>query len=158
MTDASRMSASVARTAMLIRRPVAEVFEAFVNPETITRFWFTRSSGRLERGTTVEWTWDMYGFSIPVVVRELVPDERIVVEWPGAGGTPTTVAFSFSARPDGTTFVDVSNSGFTAAGGELVEQVAGAASGFSFVLAGAKAWLEHGIRLNLVADRYPDGH
>jgi hypothetical protein len=29
--------------------------------------------------------------------------------------------------------------------------------GFSLTLAGAKAWLEHGIQLSLVADRYPKG-
>ena len=35
---------------MLVRRPVGEVFEAFVNPEITTRFWFTKSSGPLEPG------------------------------------------------------------------------------------------------------------
>jgi len=29
--------------------------------------------------------------------------------------------------------------------------------GFAFVLAGAKALLEHGVLLNLVPDRFPDG-
>ena len=40
----------IARTGMLIRRPVADVFEAFINPDVTTRFWFTGSSGRLEAG------------------------------------------------------------------------------------------------------------
>ena len=35
----------IAETGMLIRKPVAEVFEAIVNPEITTKFWFTRSSG-----------------------------------------------------------------------------------------------------------------
>jgi len=30
---------------MLIRKPVAEVFEAFINPEITSKFWFTRGSG-----------------------------------------------------------------------------------------------------------------
>jgi hypothetical protein len=30
-------------TGTLIRKPVAEVFEAIVNPEITTKFWFTRS-------------------------------------------------------------------------------------------------------------------
>jgi uncharacterized protein YndB with AHSA1/START domain len=38
------------QTGMLIRRPVAEVFEAVVDPDVTTKFWFTRSSGRLEPG------------------------------------------------------------------------------------------------------------
>jgi len=30
--------------------------------------------------------------------------------------------------------------------------------GFSLVLAGLKTFLEHGVELNLTADRNPDGH
>ena len=36
----------VAKAEMLIRKPVAEVFEAFVDPAITTQFWFTKSSGR----------------------------------------------------------------------------------------------------------------
>ena len=42
----------VAKAEMLIRRPVTEVFEAFVNPAITSRFWFTKGSGRLEPGRT----------------------------------------------------------------------------------------------------------
>jgi uncharacterized protein YndB with AHSA1/START domain len=35
---------------MLIRKPVANVFEAIVNPDITTKFWFTKGSGRLELG------------------------------------------------------------------------------------------------------------
>lgn len=49
----------VSSTGMLIRKPVEAVFEAFVNPEVTTRFWFTHSSGRLEKGQRVQWTWEM---------------------------------------------------------------------------------------------------
>jgi uncharacterized protein YndB with AHSA1/START domain len=38
---------------MLIRKPVADVFEAFVNPDITTKFWFTKSSGRLDAGKQV---------------------------------------------------------------------------------------------------------
>jgi uncharacterized protein YndB with AHSA1/START domain len=33
----------VMKTGMLIRKPVAEVFEAFVNPDITTQIWFTKS-------------------------------------------------------------------------------------------------------------------
>jgi len=54
----------ISKTGMLIRRPVAEVFEALVNPDITTKFWFTKSSGRLEAGKQVQWKWDMYDISI----------------------------------------------------------------------------------------------
>jgi hypothetical protein len=35
--------------------------------------------------------------------------------------------------------------------------VADSTQGFTLLLAGLKAWLEHGIQLNLTPDRYPKG-
>ena len=39
---------------MLIRKPVAEVFEAFINPDITSKFWFTKGSERLEAGKQVQ--------------------------------------------------------------------------------------------------------
>jgi len=146
----------VAKTGMLIRRPVADVFEAFVDPNVTTKFWFTKGSGRLEVGRQVQWDWEMYGISIPVTATAIEPNARIVIEWPGQGG-PTTVEWTFAPRDDGTTFVSITEAGFAGDADELVEQVAGSTQGFSLVLAGLKALLEHDVQLNLVADRYPAG-
>lgn len=144
------------RTGMLIRRPVAEVFEAFVDPAITAKFWFTKGSGRLQAGKQVHWEWEMYGISIPVTAKRIEPNKRIVIEWPGYGGT-TTVEWLFAPQPDGTTFVTITEKGFTGTGDELVKQVTDSTQGFSLVLAGLKALLEHDVRLNLVADRYPKG-
>ena len=72
--------APVVQTQMLIRRPVAEVFRAFVDPAVTTKFWFTRSSGRLEAGKHVTWDWEMYGVSAKVTVKEIQTDRRILAE------------------------------------------------------------------------------
>jgi uncharacterized protein YndB with AHSA1/START domain len=40
----------IAKSEMLIRKPPAQVFEAFVDPEITRKFWFTKSTGRLETG------------------------------------------------------------------------------------------------------------
>ena len=71
--------APVAQTGMLIRRPAADVFAAFVDPEITTRFWFSRSSGRLETGRQVQWDWEMYGVSALVTVKAVDPFERILI-------------------------------------------------------------------------------
>jgi len=156
MNDLQLTQVPVAKTGMLIRKPVAEVFEAFVDPGVTTRFWFTRSSGRLETGKQVQWEWEMYGFSIPVTVKAIEQHKRILIEWPGYG-SPTTVEWTFQSLADGTTFVRIENSGFTGNGDEVVKQAIDSTQGFSLVLAGLKALLEHGIQLNLVADRFPKG-
>lgn len=146
----------VVRTGMLIRKPIADVFEAFINPDITTKFWFTRSSGRLEAGKQVQWDWEMYGISIPVTVQAIEPNKRILIEWPGQGG-PNAVEWVFMSPDAGSTFVSITNSGFTGDADELVKQATDSTQGFSLVLAGLKALLEHNVRLNLVADRYPKG-
>ena len=148
--------APVSKTGMLIRKPAGEVFEAFINPAITTQFWFTRSSGRLEAGQQVQWDWEMYGISIPVTVKAIEPNQRILIEWPGDGGS-NTVEWRFAPQPGGTTFVSITEAGFTGSGDELVKQVCGSTGGFCWVLAGLKALLEHNVRLNLVADRFPKG-
>jgi uncharacterized protein YndB with AHSA1/START domain len=146
----------VARAEMLIRKPVAEVFEAFVDPAVTSKFWFSNGSGRLDANKPVKWHWEMYGFSVDVTVKALEQNKRILIEW-SAYGEPTTVEWVFTARADNTTFVSITNSGFKGDGDEIVKLAIGATEGFSFVLAGAKALLEHGTVLNLVSDRFPDG-
>ena len=98
----------------------------------------------------------MYGISVPVTAKTIEPNKRIVIEWPGHNN-PTTVEWLFVPQKDGTTFVSITEAGFTGNGDELVKQVTDSTQGFSLVLAGLKALLEHDVRLNLVADRYPKG-
>ena len=146
----------VANAGMLIRKPVAEVFEAFVDPAITSRFWFSHGSARLQAGRQVRWDWQMYDVSMQVAVKAVEQDRRIFIEW-GSPDAATTVEWQFTARPDHTTFVDITNRGFQGNGDEMVKQALDSTGGFVLVLAGAKAFLEHGIALNLVADRFPDG-
>jgi uncharacterized protein YndB with AHSA1/START domain len=146
----------ITKTGMLIRKPVTDVFEAFVNPDITANFWFTKGGGRLEVGKQVQWDWEMYGISIMVTAKTIEANRRIVIEWPGYSN-PTTVEWTFTPQNDGTTFVGITEAGFTGDSDELVKQVTDSTQGFSLVLAGLKALLEHNVRLNLVADRYPKG-
>ena len=98
----------------------------------------------------------MYNISIPVTAKVIEPDQRILIEWPGYTG-PTTVEWTFARQEDGTTFVSITEAGFSGDGDELVKQVTDSTQGFTLVLAGLKTFLEHNIKLNLVADRYPEG-
>ena len=147
----------VVKTGMLIRKPVSEVFEAFMNPDITSRFWFTKGSGRLQEGEKIRWDWEMYNVSVQVSVKAVEQDKRILIEWE-AGNGATTVEWVFSSRSDDTTFVSVTNSGFSGDGDEIVKQALDSTGGFTLVLAGAKAFLEHNISLNLIADRFPEGH
>jgi uncharacterized protein YndB with AHSA1/START domain len=148
--------APVSNTGMLIRKPVAEVFEAFIDPAITSKFWFTKGSGRLEPGKQVQWDWEMYGASAQVEVKAVERNKRILIQWPGYSGL-TTVEWVFTPLTDDTTFVSITETGFTGDGDDIVKQALESTGGFTWVLAGLKALLEHNIRLNLVADRFPEG-
>ncbi|MFN7915466.1 MAG: SRPBCC family protein [Vicinamibacterales bacterium] len=142
----------VARTQMLIRRPASAVYAAFIDPAITSRFWFSRGSAVLTPGAHVTWYWDMYGAAAQVDVVALEEHRRIAVRW------PTPVEWVFEPRGEGATLVTITASGFTGSPDEQVSRAIDSMGGFSFVLAGCKAWLEHAVELNLVLDHNPDHH
>lgn len=148
------MKSPVAKAEMLIRRPVAEVFEAFVDPAITTRFWFTKGSARLEAGKSVRWDWEMYGLSMQAEVLALEKERRILVGWSAYGNSE--IEFVFTPRAPGEIFVSISHRGFQGTPEEMADAAIGSTEGFTFVVSGLKAWLEHGIELKLVHDRFPD--
>ncbi len=137
---------------MMIRKPISEVFQAFVDPAVTTKFWFTKSSSKLEKDKIITWEWEMYNVSDKIKVVELQPNEKIKIEW---DHPVTTVDFEFSELSKETTYVVIKNYGFHQTGNELIEAIKNNTGGFTTVLDGLKAYLEFGIQLNLVRDKFP---
>jgi uncharacterized protein YndB with AHSA1/START domain len=137
---------------MLIRKPVSQVFRAFIDPAITTNFWFTKSSGKLQSGKTVTWEWEMYGITTNVMVKEIISDKLISTQW---GDPATTVDYGFTALTADTTYVVIKNYGFKETGNDLIQVIKDSTGGFTTVLDGLKAYLEHNIRLNLVAGKFP---
>lgn len=137
---------------MKIRKPVETVFQAFIDPEVTTNFWFTKSSGKLEEGKTVTWEWEMYGVSTPVKTIRILPNKLIATEW---GEPATSVDYEFTPLADGSTYLVIKNYGFDLRGEELIAMIKDSTGGFTTVIDGLKAYLEQGIRLNLIEDKFP---
>lgn len=142
----------VVEAQMMIRRPVSEVFNAFVDPGLTKNFWFNKSSGKLEAGSTVIWEWEMYGVKTNVFVKGLIPNKEILIEW---GDPVTTVEFDFEVLSEFSTLVKIKNYGFELEGNDLIEAVKDNTGGFTTVLDGLKAYMEQGCNLNLIADKFP---
>jgi uncharacterized protein YndB with AHSA1/START domain len=132
-----------------VAKPVAEVFEAVVNPDQLSHYFTTGGAqGRLESGATV--TWDFHDFpgAFPVKVVEVVPNEKIVLNWEAAdssdGSYDTTVTMAFEALEDGRTLVRITEEGWreTAAG---LKASYGNCEGWTGMLIALKIWLEHGF-------------
>lgn len=144
--------AKCAEAQMLIRKPVEEVFEAFINPAITKNFWFTKGSDRLQVDKKITWTWEMYNISTTVIAREILPDQRILFEWDNPA---KAVEINFKELDDDSTYVTITESGYDKTGDELLAAIKDSTGGFTTVLDGLKAFLEHRINLNLIADKYP---
>lgn len=155
--EAGRSNAApVAKAEMLIRKPVQVVFEAMVNPDITSRFWYTKGSGRLDSGKDVRWEWEMYGVSVELCAHEIKKNKFIAFNWPSMGGT-TSVEMLFTPMDNDCTFISITEKGWDAADEKMPAYVAGQTEGWTMVLAALKALLEFNIVLPLVADRYPAG-
>jgi uncharacterized protein YndB with AHSA1/START domain len=143
-----------------IARPVAEVFEAVVDPAALSRYFTTGGArGRLEAGATVHWDFHDHPGAFPVEVVEVEPNRRIVLCWEANEGAPadgaavtasagyrTTVTMTFEPLEDGRTLVSIAEEGWreTPAG---LEGSYGNCQGWTQMLCALKAYLEHGINL-----------
>ena len=152
---ANRIEAPVAKAQLLIRKPVAQVFEALLDPAITSRFWFSKGSGRLETGKRIRWDWEMYGVHTEVDVKAIETNKRILIEWNGPEN-PTLVEWTFEDKGNDTTFLVVKNWGFKGDDNKIVADVIDSTGGFTFLIAALKVFLEHGIEPNFVVDHAPD--
>lgn len=141
------MTEQVARAEMLIRCPVAEVFDAFVRPEMITQFWLEGTSGPLGPGAQVEWRFMVPGAVETVAVTAFENQRRIAFSWSDA----VHVDMQFKELNEGATRVSVEVAGFK--GDQAGADVVDATEGFSIVLCDLKILLETGRSGNLVRDK-----
>lgn len=142
----------VIETQMLIRKPVAEVFNAFIEPEITSKFWFTSSTGHLIENRTVDWYWEKYEVTTSVYIEQLINNELIQIIW---GEPKSTVDFIFEKITEQETYLRIRNYDISLDGSALVAFAIEQTAGFTTVLDGCKAYLEYGAQLNLVNDKFP---
>jgi len=152
----------IVKAQMLIRVPVNEVFEAMTNPAITSAFWFTKSSGRVEANTTLVWEWGWFGVKDTVKILDVTSGKHISLQW-NLGDLTTHVEMFFEERSANTTLIRVTEKNFWSDEpkddpklDEKITLMLGQNGGWNLVLANLKAWLEHGIQLNLIADQNPD--
>lgn len=137
-----------AKVRMLIRRPPGEVFAAFVNPQTLRKFWLTDASGPLAPGARVQWQFMVPGATAKVFVTRFEAPRLLSFDWPDDG---LHIDMSFEPFGEGGTRATVAVSGFQ--GADVLAQAVGTAEGFSIVLCDLKTLLETGESAGLVRDK-----
>ncbi|RKG66697.1 ATPase [Corallococcus sp. CA054B] len=129
-----------------IRKPVAQVFEAVVNPAKLSGYFVKTSSGPLAAGTTVKWSFAEAPGEFDVIAREVTPNERIVFEWPTDDGYNTRVEMNFVPLDASNTMVKISESGWRPDEKGITASY-GNAGGWMHMMLCLKGYLEYGINL-----------
>jgi uncharacterized protein YndB with AHSA1/START domain len=137
----------IAKTTTLIRQPITDVFDAFVLPDKITRFWLASTTAPLAKGARVTWHFMVPGASEQVEVTQFDPPRLIAFNWSDG----KRVALSFENFESGVTKVSAEVSGFESKSD--IEHVVNATEGFTIVLCDLKVLLETGQSGNLVRDK-----
>jgi len=120
----------------------------------MSKFWFTRRDPGLKKGESVKWFVgdDEDAVSFDVYVTEIREPDSIVFEWMGQDGNPTQVSWLFEETKEGDTILTVEESGYSGCGDQIVARALDSTGGFNQVIIAAKALVEHGVELNVVAD------
>ncbi|HUG71841.1 MAG TPA: SRPBCC domain-containing protein [Steroidobacteraceae bacterium] len=141
------MNDRIAKTTMLINQPIEEVFDAFVRPEKITRFWLESTSAPLARDAKANWRFMVPGASETVAVTAFEPPRLIAFDW--SDGKHVDLTFDiFKPR---VTHITAEVSGFDAKAG--IADIVNATEGFTIVLCDLKTMMESGRSANLVRDK-----
>lgn len=141
------MKDTTVHASMLIRRPPGEVFAAFVNPQTLRKFWLSDASGPLGPGARVQWDFMVPGAKARVSVTRFVAPRHLAFDWDDG----QHVDMSFEPFGEGGTRTVVAVSGFE--GADVLAEATNTAEGFAIVLCDLKTLLESGESAHLVRDK-----
>ncbi len=127
-----------------INKPVAEVFDAIINPKKLTGYFCEKSDAPLVEGQTVRWTWAKH--EVDVKVKQIIPNSKIVIEWPAATCGTSIAEMSFSTLEGGLTMIAITELGWP----ENAEGLSASyknCQGWQHMLSCMRAYLLHGIDL-----------
>lgn len=134
-----------------IQKPVEAVFEAVHDPERLSGY-FTNggASAPLHEGTTVEWKFADTPGEEPitglVTVKQVIPNELIVLECLGAKDHNTSVEMKFETTGPEETLVSISETGWGETQADLDSSYRNC-MGWSHMVSALKAYIEYGIDL-----------
>ena len=133
------------KTAIQILKPVNEVFEAIVDPNKMSNYFISKSSGRLETGKQIMWQFPEFDMEFPIRVGKIIRDEYISYYW-DVEGIELLVEMTLTARAVSSTLVTITEK--SRANDEAgIKWLKGNTEGWANFLACLKAYLEYGINL-----------
>jgi uncharacterized protein YndB with AHSA1/START domain len=133
------------KTALQILKPVNEVFEAIVDPDKMSRYFISKSSGRMEDGKQIMWKFPEFDMEFPIRVGKIEKNKYISYSW-DVDGMELLVEMTLKPRGNNSTVLTVTeNSRNNDEAG--IKWLMGNTEGWANFLACLKAYLEYGINL-----------
>lgn len=128
-----------------ISKPVHEVFEAIVNPEKMSNYFISKSTGRMEEGKELVWNFPEFDIDVPVSIGKIEKDKYISYSWDAENGAKPLVEMNLEAKGN-TTLVTITEKSMNndEAG---IKWLKSNTEGWANFLACLKAYLEYGINL-----------
>ncbi|MBQ0767980.1 MAG: SRPBCC domain-containing protein [Bizionia sp.] len=130
------------KAALQIQKPIDAVFNGIVNPEIMTKYFISESSGPLETGKDVVWKFPEFPDQFTVRAVTLEKNRLISFVW----DPETVVTITLKTMADGSTLVRVKE-GHKAVNEKNLKWALSNSSGWANFLACLKAYLEYGINL-----------
>jgi uncharacterized protein YndB with AHSA1/START domain len=134
------------KVALKMQKPASEVFEAIVDPERMSNYFISKSTGRMEEGKTITWKFPEFDMEFPVRVERADPDDFISWYWDDMNGNQTMVEISLKAVNGEETFVSITE-GTRENNEQGLKWLQSNTEGWANFLASLKAYLEYGINL-----------
>lgn len=131
--------------AMQIQKPIHTVFEAIINPEKMSNYFISESTGIMEEGKNLVWKFPEFDFKCPVRVGKIEKDKYISYYWEN-GGVELFVEMTLTEREKNSTLVSISEKNRDN-DEEGLKWLSGNSFGWSNFLACLKAYLEYDINL-----------
>ena len=131
-----------AKATIQIQKPIAEVFEAIVNPEKMTKYFISHSTGRLEPGQEVHWQFPEFPEGFPVKTIQVEPNSALSFVW----DEETVVNIALEEQPDSSTVIKVTE-GEKEFNEKNAEWAIRNTEGWANFLACMKAYLEYDVQL-----------
>ncbi len=132
----------IAKATIQIQKPADEVFEGIVNPDFMTKYFISESSGRMESGKTLLWKFPEFPDEFPVSDIEIEANRSVSFVW----DPDTVVRIILDSQTDGSTVVRVTEDG-KSLNDKNIQWVISNSEGWANFLACMKAYLEYGIQL-----------
>ncbi len=132
--------------ALKIGRPAHDVFEAIVDPVKMSNYFIATSTGRMEEGKTLTWTFPELDMQFPVRIGKIETDTYISYYWDDMDGNETFVEFKLEPKEQNTTFVSITEKSKELNEANLI-WLKKNTEGWANFLACLKAYLEYGINL-----------